>query len=103
MSRGDMKAQHLIDETFRQQLTDPAQPDEARRCEVVVGQAVLCVGFGELVHSISHPPAKVQIREGRGQLGEVDAVVAQIGSGVFGEHTVEPGTASRTRSAMSLT
>src|ERR1043165_8112198 len=80
-----LAAQVLVYEAGRKQFTDPAQPDVARRCEVVVGQAVPGVGFGELAHTVPHPPAQLQVRKRPDQLGEVDAVVAQVRPSVFGE------------------
>src|ERR1700744_1767499 len=80
-----LAAQHLINEAGRNQLTDPAQPNEARPHKVVTAQAVPGVGSGELVDAVPHGPAQVQIGEGPGQLGEVNTVVAQVRPGAFGE------------------
>lgn len=80
-----LAAQHLIDEASRKELTDPPQPDEARRHEVVVRQAVPGVGSGKLIDAVPDPPAQVQVGECLSQLREVDTVVAQVGPGVLGE------------------
>jgi hypothetical protein len=61
-----LAAEHVINQAGRDQLTDPAQPDEARGHKVVVSQAMPGVGSDELVDAVPHPPTQVQIGEGPG-------------------------------------
>src|SRR5215831_17157740 len=80
-----LPAQHLVHEPGGQQLTDAPQPHETWRGEIIVGEAVLGVGARQLVHALAHAPAEPQIRESLVQLGEVDAVVAQVRPGAVSE------------------
>src|SRR5215471_4292929 len=80
-----LPAQHLVDEPGGEQLADPPQPDETRRHEIVVGEAVFGVRARQLVDALAHAPAEPQIGESLVQLGEVNAVVAQVRPGAVGE------------------
>src|SRR6516165_8441273 len=58
--------QHLVDDSGREQFTDPPEPHEPRRQEILMGQAVLGVGADELVDSVADTPAQPEARESPG-------------------------------------
>ena len=49
------------------QVTDPPQPHEPRRHEVVVGQGVPGAGAREIIDPFRHGPAHAQVRKGPGR------------------------------------
>src|SRR5215469_1417024 len=58
--------QHLVEDSGREQFTDPPEPHEPRRQEILMGQAVLGVGADELVDSVADTPAQPEARESPG-------------------------------------